>query len=326
MILTFVIIIAFIIDYFLGDPKYIYHPVVLIGKLISLCEKCLERIFPNSNRGRYIAGAMLTIIVSMSSFAVPFIVIYFATKISVWLGIFIELFWCWQIFAANSLKKAAIGVYEAVKKEDIAQARSRLAMIVGRDTDELDFEQIVKATVETVAENTSDGIIAPMLFMMIGGAPLSFFYKSVNTLDSMVGYRNEKYMYFGRVSAKFDDLLNFIPARITGIFMILSSPLIGLNARESFRIFKRDRKKHKSPNSANPEAACAGALEIQLGGNASYFGKTIAKDTIGDPKKTISAQDIIRSNSLMYASSIMSMVFFAIIRILFLLMLERGHI
>lgn len=206
-------------------------------------------------------------------------------------------------------------VYEPIEAGDLAESRKRLSMIVGRDTENLDFEGITKAVVETVAENTSDGVIGPMLFMLIGGAPLAFVYKAINTMDSMIGYKNDKYLYFGRAAARLDDLVNLIPARITGLAMVAVSAPCGLDGKNAAKIFRRDRKNHSSPNSAHPESACAGALGVQLGGDACYFGKRYAKQTIGDALRPVEKEDIKRACRLMYASSALCLTVFEIIRI-----------
>ena len=205
-------------------------------------------------------------------------------------------------------------MYRALHRQDIEGARKAVSMIVGRDTERLDAAGIAKAAVETVAENASDGVIAPMIFIAIGGAPLGFFYKAVNTMDSMVGYKNGKYLYFGRAAAKLDDVMNYVPSRISGLLMVASSAFTSGNAKGAWRIFRRDRYNHASPNSAQTEAACAGALGLQLAGDAWYFGERYHKPTIGDPMRDIEDADIIRSNCLMYGASILCLVLCVVIR------------
>ena len=207
-------------------------------------------------------------------------------------------------------------MYKYIKAGDLQNSRKYLSWIVGRDTESLDFKQITKAVVETVAENASDGVIAPMIFMLLGGAPFGFLYKGVNTLDSMVGYKNDKYLYFVKFSAIIDDILNFIPARITGMAMVLGAFLVGLDGKNAWRIFLRDRHNHASPNSANPESACAGALNIQLAGDAFYFGKLYKKKTIGDDNRAVSAEDIVKATNLMYVASLLSLIVFEGIRLI----------
>lgn len=307
MELAVIVPAAFIIDCFLGDPKWIYHPITAIGKLVSLVEKSLGKFSLKTDRQQFWAGVFLAITVVSVSFIVPFTILRCAELIDIRLKYAIELFWCWQIFAAKSLKKESMRVYAEIEKGDLSMSRKYLSWIVGRDTENLSLKEIIKAVVETVAENCSDGVIAPMIFMFVGGAPLGFLYKAINTLDSMVGYKNEKYMFLGRFSAKIDDIANYIPSRITGIAMVLGSFFTGLDIKNSFRIMKRDRKNHSSPNSGYPESACAGALNIQLSGNAYYFGKLFEKKTIGDDIRPIEALDIVKTNKLMYVASILTL-------------------
>ena len=210
---------------------------------------------------------------------------------------------CYQILAVKSLKTESMKVYAELKRGSLAGARQKVSMIVGRDTEDLSEEQVAKAAVETVAENTSDGTVAPLLFMAVGGAPLGFLYKGINTLDSMVGYKNEVYLFFGRFSAKLDDAANFIPARVSAFLMIGASVLLGMDFRNAWRIFRRDRFNHASPNSAQTEAVCAGALDIQLAGDAYYFGKLYPKKTIGDRLRAIRYEDIASANRLLYGTA-----------------------
>ncbi|MBQ4258500.1 MAG: cobalamin biosynthesis protein CobD, partial [Clostridia bacterium] len=221
-----------------------------------------------------------------------------------WVYFAVASLMCWRIFAAKCLKDEAKKVVKKLKDEGLDAGRNQVAMLVGRDTDQLTEDQVLKATVETVAENTSDGVIAPLFWMMLGGAVGGFFYKAINTMDSMVGYKNEKYLYFGRFAAKLDDVVNFIPARLSAIGMIISAGILGFDLKNALRIWRRDRRKHASPNSAQTESVCAGALHIELGGNASYFGKLYEKPTIGDPDRPIEHEDVARTCRLMYGDSI----------------------
>lgn len=232
-------------------------------------------------------------------------------------GFLLETFWCYQLLAANSLKKESMHVFDRLKNGTLDEARYAVSMIVGRDTQSLSKEAIIRAAVETVAENTSDGVVAPMFFMAIGGAPLMFLYKGINTMDSMLGYKNEKYLYFGRCAAKLDDLANYVPARLSAWLMILAAPFVRLDAKEAMRIYKRDRRNHASPNSAQTESVMAGALHIQLAGDAWYFGKLYKKPTIGDPIRPVQTEDIQRAGHLLYAASALTAIVFAGIRILF---------
>ncbi len=323
MELVYVVLLGFLIDLILGDPPWMPHPVIYIGRLISLCEKILRKVFPKTERGEIIAGFFLTVTVIGISTVLPYFVLYCFEYVNPWIKYALEIFWCWQIFASKSLAKAAKQVRNEIEKNDIKEARKYVSYIVGRDTQALDFKQIIKAVCETVAENTSDGIIAPMFYLIIGGVPMGFFYKAGNTLDSMVGYKNEKYLNFGKVSAVFDDILNFIPARITGFVMCIASFLCGLNGKNAFKIFFRDRRNHVSPNAGNPESACAGALGVELLGDASYFGKVYKKKTIGDALKEIENSDIEKTNRLMYASAVLSLILMAGIRALIFIFIVR---
>lgn len=301
--------LAFLLDSIFGDPVWLYHPIRIIGKWISLMEKHLRRIFPKDRHGERLAGAVLTAMVVLPAFLIPGGLLHLAGKLHPWAAWILEVFWMYQILAMKCLKTEALKVYDALAKQDLPLARQRLSWLVGRDTEKLSEEEIVKATVETVAENTTDGVVAPMLFMAVGGAPLGFAYKAVNTLDSMVGYRNDKYRYFGTASARADDAVNFIPARLTGILMVIAAALCRYDISGSWRCFVRDRNKHLSPNSAQTESACAGALGIQLGGTHDYFGKPVEKPTLGDAKRKAVPEDIRRANRLMTATSLLALIF-----------------
>ncbi len=320
---VYVVLLGFLIDLALGDPSWMPHPVVYIGKLISLCEKYLRKAFPKTEKGEFTAGIFLTIIVIGIATILPYYILLWADYINPWLKYMLEVFWCWQIFAAKSLGQAAKKVGDGIGRNDIQGARKYLSYIVGRDTQDLDFKQIIKAVCETVAENTSDGIIAPMFYLLIGGVPMGFFYKAGNTLDSMVGYKSERYINFGKVSAIFDDILNFIPARITGFVMCMAAFICGLDGKNAFRIFFRDRKNHVSPNAGNPESACAGALRVQLLGDASYFGEVYKKKTVGDPLKEIEGSDIKKTNILMYVTAILSLILTTGVRTLIFIYIVR---
>ncbi len=296
------LILGFLLDLAFGDPRWLYHPIRLIGNLIAWAEKPFRAVFPKSEKGELTAGVFFAVFVVAVSTAVPALVLFLAAKLSIWLAFALEVFWSFQILAAKSLKTESMRVYEALKEGELEKARKAVSMIVGRDTERLTEEGVAKAAVETVAENSSDGVVAPLIFLAVGGPVLGFFYKSVNTLDSMVGYKNDRYLYFGRFSAKLDDVLNFIPARISGLLLVTASPLAGLDVKGAWRIFKRDRKNHASPNSAQTEAAAAGALGVQLAGDAWYFGKLYKKPTIGDALRPVGYEDIRRVNRLMYAA------------------------
>ena len=295
--------LGFVLDRIFGDPRKLYHPVRAVGLLISFLEKGFRRVFPKSQGGELAAGVFFGISVVLVSTAVPGVLLWLAYRISPWCTFGLAVFWDYQLLAAKSLKTESMKVREALAAGDLAAGRRAVSMIVGRDTENLTEEGVAKAAVETVAENTSDGVTAPLLYLALGGPVLGFFYKSVNTLDSMVGYKNEKYLYFGRFSAKMDDVLNWIPARVSGLLMVLASPLAGLSMGGAFRIFRRDRRNHASPNSAHTEAAAAGALGVQLAGDAWYFGKLYQKPSMGDPIRPVEYEDIKRVNRLMYRTS-----------------------
>ena len=308
------LILGFLIDLLLGDPRWLYHPVRIIGNGISLLEKILRRMFPKTPGGEKTAGFFLVLLICIGSGGVPFLLLYLAYHIHTVLGIALETFMCYQMLAVKSLKAESMRVYEALKKPDLPGARTAVSMIVGRDTQSLSAAGVTKAAVETIAENTSDGIIAPLFYMAIGGSALMFLYKGINTMDSMVGYKNEKYLHFGRFAAKLDDIANYIPARISAWLMILASFFAGFDWKNAKKIFLRDRYNHASPNSAQTEAVMAGALDIQLAGNAFYFGKLYEKPTIGDAVREVETEDIKRANRLLYASAALGTLFFALIR------------
>ncbi len=302
---------AVVLDLLIGDPSWIPHPVVLIGKLISKAETLLRKAFPQKLR---FAGKILAVTIPLFTLAVTFLLLWVCYQINPLFGLAVEIFLGSLTLAAKSLKKESMKVYEQLEKGDLPKARYAVSMIVGRDTQNLDETGVTKAAVETVAENTSDGIIAPMFYLAIGGTPLAMCYKAINTLDSMVGYKNEKYIDFGRASAKLDDAANFIPARIAGGLMVISAYLTGMDGKNAWKIFRRDGRNHASPNSAQTEAACAGALQVQLAGNAYYFGKLFEKPTIGDPIRPVEVQDISRANRLMLCCDLLCLMLGVMVR------------
>lgn len=304
---------GFLIDLILGDPVYAFHPIRLIGNLIGKSEKAIRKSLPNNEKSELIGGFILWIWVAAVSFFVPFILLKCLYRVNFWLGFILESIFFWQIIAAKSLKTESMKVYKAFEEGDTEKARKAVSMIVGRDTASLTAEGITKAAVETVAENTSDGVTAPLIFAALFGASGGFLYKAVNTMDSMVGYKNDKYLYFGRFAAKCDDVFNFIPARITAYFMIISSFILGLDGKNAFKIFLRDRFNHASPNSAQTEAVCAGALDVMLAGDAYYFGKLYKKKTIGDNIRKIEPKDIKNANNLMYMTSVLILIVLSIL-------------
>lgn len=316
MIISLVaLLIGYILDLIFGDPYSFPHIIRLIGNLISKTEKILRKIFPKSKNGEFIGGIFLVIIVTVIPTLITILILKTCESINIFLRLLVESFICYQLLATKSLKDESMKVYKELKNNDLEGARYKVSMIVGRDTKELTEEGVTKAAVETIAENTSDGIIAPMIYMVIGGAALGIFYKAVNTMDSMVGYKNDKYLYFGRAAAKFDDILNYIPARVSAYLMIVASFITKMNGKNAYKIYKRDRYNHSSPNSAHTEAVCAGALEVQLAGEAYYFGKLHKKKTIGDSLRPIEFEDIRRANILLYTTSIISIILFSVIKI-----------
>lgn len=303
-------LVGFIIDIFLGDPYNFPHPIRAIGTLIAKLEKFVRNRFKSLRKG----GVFLALTVLIVSTLIPLAVLVLCYKINIFLGVAVESIMCWQLVAARCLQKESMKVCRAVEENDIEKARKAVSMIVGRDTDVLDETGIVKAAVETVAENTSDGVTAPIMYISLGGAPLGFFYKAANTMDSMIGYTNEKYKDIGRFAAKLDDVLNFIPSRLTALAMILSAYLLKFDGKNAARIWKRDRRKHASPNSAQTESVCAGALDIRLAGDAYYFGELHKKEFIGDDIRSPENEDIRRANKLMYCASVIVIVIGAAVR------------
>lgn len=315
-----VCLIGMILDWIFGDPVWLYHPVRIIGKWIAFLEKILRKLVGDqegNEKKLLIAGGILWILVILASAAVPMGILYLAEKFSPCAAFVLECFWCYQLLAARSLGKESKKVYKKLIQDDLPGARLAVSMIVGRDTENLTVEGVTKAAVETVAENTNDGVIAPLIYTLIGGPILGFVYKAVNTMDSMLGYKNEKYLYFGRVAAKMDDVAGFIPARISALLMILASCLLGMDGKNALWIWKRDRRKHASPNAAQTEAVCAGALQVQLAGDAWYFGVKHEKDTIGDPIRDIEPKDILRSEKLMIGTEVLTFLLFGGIRLFF---------
>lgn len=307
----FAFIAGFVLDLLIGDPHFIPHPVRLIGSLISFCDKRLNcdagyNISEKKlNLIKYKRGMLLAFTVIFATFAISVIIIVAAYSINLYAGVIAEAVMTWQILATKCLRVESMRVYDALRTDGVDAGRRAVSMIVGRDTSVLDAAGITRAAVETIAENTSDGVIAPMLYTAIGGPVLGFVYKAVNTMDSMLGYKNDKYMYFGRFAARLDDVVNFIPARISAYLMIAAAFIGGrqFDGKNAYRIFKRDRFNHASPNSAQTESVCAGALRVQLAGDAVYFGKLVKKKYIGDGLREIEYEDIKRANRLMYITA-----------------------
>lgn len=307
----FAFIAGFVLDLLIGDPHFIPHPVRLIGSLISSLDKRLncDAGYNSSEKKlnliKYKRGMLLAFTVIFATFAMSVIIIVAAYSINLYAGVIAEAVMTWQILATKCLRVESMRVYDALRTDGVHAGRRAVSMIVGRDTSVLDAAGVTRAAVETIAENTSDGVIAPMLYTAIGGPVLGFVYKAVNTMDSMLGYKNDKYMYFGRFAARLDDVVNFIPARISAYLMIAAAFIGGrqFDGKNAYRIFKRDRFNHASPNSAQTESVCAGALRVQLAGDAVYFGKLVKKKYIGDGLREIEYEDIKRANRLMYITA-----------------------
>ena len=301
-------LLGFLLDCLLGDPRTIPHPVVCMGKLISWLEKAFRTLFPKTRLGENLAGGCIWLVTVAVSFLIPWGLLKLAGMVSPWLRLLLQAIFCWQVLAAKSLRQESMKVYEALKTGTIEDARHAVSMIVGRDTQALDADAVTRAAVETVAENCSDGVIAPMLYFALGGGPLAFAYKAVNTMDSMLGYVEPPYQNVGLVPARMDDVCNYLPARISGIMMLLAGGLLGLNFRNGWKIFLRDRYNHASPNSAQTESVCAGLLGLRLAGDAWYHGVLHKKKYIGDALRPITPEDIPLSDRLMYATAVLTLV------------------
>lgn len=304
---------GFLLDCILGDPYSLPHPIRLIGRLISALEKWARNAFANNLTA---GGTILALIVLLTSAGIPLAVLFLCYRVNIWLGAVAESILCYYMLAARCLRSESMKVYRAISENDTEKARTAVSMIVGRDTKPLDRNGIIRAAVETVAENTSDGVTAPMLYMGLGGAVLGFFYKAANTMDSMIGYTSEKYLHIGKFAAKLDDVLNYIPSRLTALLMILSAGILRLDMKNAWRIWRRDRRNHASPNSAQTEAVCAGALDVRLAGDAYYFGELHKKPFIGDNIREIENEDIRRANRLMYCTSALMLILCTAVRAL----------
>lgn len=301
-------IFSFLLDLFLGDPPWMPHPVVFMGKCITALERALRRVFPSTPRGELAGGAVLAAVLPLGTLLLSWAVLRLLGRLHPTLGFALELIWGWQVLAMRGLRDESQNVHRALTEGTLEQARSAVGRIVGRDTQSLTAQGVTKAAVETVAENFSDGVFAPMLYLILGGAPLALCYKAVNTMDSMIGYKNDLYLYFGRASARLDDAANYVPSRLAALLLIASAFLAGENSRDAYRIWRRDRRKHASPNSAQTESAMAGALGVELGGAAFYFGKRFDKPAIGDAAREIEPGDILRANRLLYWGGCLSLI------------------
>ena len=313
---TAALLLGFLFDLLWGDPRGFPHIVAGMGKLIAALEKRLRSLLPPTPGGERSGGVLLVVITVLVCTALPGGILFGAYRLFPGLGLAVEAFLCWQLLAARDLKDESAAVHTKLLDNDLPAARQAVSMIVGRDTQRLDQAGVTRAAVESVAESTADGVIAPLFYLTLGGAVLGCLYKAVNTMDSRLGYKNEKFLYFGKAAAKLDDALNFVPARLAAWLMMGACRFIGLDGENARRIYQRDRYKHASPNSAHTEAVCAGALRIQLGGDAWYFGKLQPKPFIGDDMRPIEPADILRANRLMLAAAVMMMIISLITRFL----------
>lgn len=310
---------GFLLDLLFGDPAGLFHPICLIGDGIAFLEKALRALGGCQKPGEHplremIWGGILVLLMLSCAYVIPLAALIVMDRAWPEAAVVLEIFWCWQLLAAHSLKKESMNVYQELARPDLEKARYAVSMIVGRDTQSLSEEGVAKAAVETIAENTSDGVVAPMFYLLLLGVPGMFLYKAINTMDSMLGYKNEKYLYFGRCAARLDDVANFIPARITALLMVLASFIDGLDGKNAWRIFRRDRFRHASPNSAQTESVAAGALHLQLAGDAWYFGKLHEKPAIGDKDRAIEPEDIPRMDRLMYVTAFLAAACFTLVR------------
>ena len=317
MMTVWAVVGGFVLDALFGDPAWLPHPVVFMGRAIARLEGFLRPRLPKTPRGEVLGGTIVAFCLPVGTFLLTSLVCLGAARISPWLGLAVQMFWCAQALAARGLVQESTNVYRELVKPDLPAARRAVSRIVGRDTAALTAEGVTKAAVETVAENASDGVIAPLFYMLLGGAPLALTYKAINTMDSMLGYKNERYLYFGRVPAKLDDAANYIPSRLAGLLWVAAAAFTHNDAKGAWKIWRRDRRRHASPNSAQTESACAGALGVQLAGPAYYFGQYYPKLTIGDALRPIEPEDILRANRMMYVASSFALAWGCALRALF---------
>ena len=308
------IVLGFLLDLWLADPAWMPHPVVIMGKCITGLEKFLRARFPATPEGERAAGRVLAVVLPVGTLLLTAAVCLVANRLHPLLELAVQTIWCWQALAVKGLAVESRRVYGCLAAEDLPGARKAVARIVGRDTQNLTEEGVTKAAIETVAENFSDGVVAPLVYMLIGGAPLALCYKAINTMDSMVGYKNQRYLHFGRAAARLDDAANFLPSRLAALFWILAAALTGQDGKNAWRIWRRDRRNHASPNSAQTESACAGALGVQLAGPAYYFGEYYDKPTIGDARRAVEPQDILRANRMLFAGAFAALLVGVLLR------------
>ena len=315
MLILYAMSIGFLLDLLFGDPAWLPHPVVWMGRFITVYERRVRPLFPKTPRGELWCGVLLAVSLPLLTFAIARGVCLLARRLHPAAELAVQSFWCAQALAARGLAAESGHVYEALRRGDLPGARKAVSRIVGRETERLDAEGVTKAATETVAENFCDGVAAPLLYMTLGGAPLALAFKAVSTMDSMVGYKTERYLYFGRAAARFDDAANYLPARISALFWIAAAALTGQNARGAFRIWRRDARKTSSPNAGQTESACAGSLGVQLSGPAWYFGTLYEKAPLGDARRPVVPEDILRANRMMLCASVLLFLFCAALRL-----------
>ncbi len=306
-----IIIPAFLLDCLLGDPQNPFHPIRMIGRAIAWGVRFFQFLHIKNDILKFLSGMLLTIVLTVTIYFTTRYMIGFLCNVNPRFGYVMEIVLCYFIIAPKALRDESMKVYRSLRTNNLQAARKNLSRIVGRDTQHLESPGIVRATVETVAENFSDGVIAPFFFVLLGGVPLGMAYKAINTLDSMIGYRNEEFEYFGKFAARLDDVVNYIPARLSALLMLIAALLTGKSANRALRIYRRDRRKHKSPNSAQTEAVCAGALGLQLGGDSYYGSKLVSKPTIGDAIVSPTPWHIVEANRLMYAATVIGILLMA---------------
>ena len=317
MMTVWAVVGGFVLDALFGDPAWLPHPVVFMGKAIARLEGFLRPRLPKTPKGEVLGGAIVAFCLPVGTLVFTGAVCRGAARLHPLLGLAVQMFWCAQALAARGLVQESTNVYKELVKPDLPAARRAVSRIVGRDTAALTAEGVTKAAVETVAENASDGVIAPLFYMLLGGAPLALTYKAINTMDSMLGYKNERYLYFGRVPAKLDDAANYLPSRLAALLWVAAAAFTRNDAKGAWKIWRRDRRRHASPNSAQTESACAGALGVQLAGPAYYFGQYYPKLTIGDALRPIEPEDILRANRMMYVASSFALAWGCALRALF---------